>query len=170
MDWDIEEINGYQEQVYADYFRPHYFYPHLKGFSLSEKVPTEVKELFERSFSLIFVDADAALNQVRKGIEEMLTELGIKRFDRVNNKLKPVNLHQRITLLPAKFDELKEFLLAVKWLGNAGSHTGSKITIDDVLDAYELSAHLLSEVYDKKSESIRKLAKGVNKRKGPKKK
>ena len=63
---------------------------------------------------------------------------------------------------------LKDLILAIKWLGNAGTHDGgAKVTLDDVMDAYELTDHILQEVYSPKLAKLHKLAKKVNKQKGP---
>ncbi len=65
-------------------------------------------------------------------------------------------------------ENYKEFLLAIKWLGNAGSHPDI-ITTDDVMDTYEIMEHVLENIYENKEKNIRKIAKRINKRKGPKK-
>lgn len=92
----------------------------------------------------------------------------MKRFNKKNGKLIFLNLHSRINLLPEKYGELKELLLAIKWLGNAGSHADSPISIDDVMDAYQLIDHVLQELYVQKGKKAKALAKLINKKKGPK--
>ena len=49
--------------------------------------------------------------------------------------------------------------MAVKWLGNAGSHSHKTISADDVLDAYEIMEEILKKIYITKSEEVKKLAK-----------
>lgn len=71
--------------------------------------------------------------------------------------------------MPQKYEEYKEFFFAVKWIGNAGSHAEKDVSADDVMDSLEMMELLLSEIYDKKSVTIKNLAKKVNKSKGPKK-
>jgi len=100
----------------------------------------------------------------------MLNDLNVNRYRLVNGKRRIINLHQRIDLLPAKYDELKDMLMAVKWLGNAGSHQGGELTTDDVMDAYEIIEHVLSEVYEEKTKKLKAIAKKVNKAKGRPKK
>ncbi len=60
-------------------------------------------------------------------------------------------------------------LFAIKWLGNAGSHSLDEVSFDDVMDAYELISHVLDELYLSRKKKLSALAKKVNKRKGPKK-
>lgn len=58
--------------------------------------------------------------------------------------------------------------MAVKWLGNAGTH--DVLTHEDVLDAFELLDHTLDEVYHDRSKRILRTAKAINRAKGPAKK
>lgn len=96
-----------------------------------------------------------------------MTDLKVKRFEIVKHKQRSISLHRRIQLLPPKYAHLKEMILAIKWLGNAGSHSTETITRDDVLDSYELTEHILQEVYSSKKKKLVALAKHVNKKKGP---
>ncbi len=170
VDWDlVEDHQGCPEQVYDDYYLPLFFYPHLKIISTPDETPIKVEEALNESFRLFFCSPAAASNHVRVAIESLLTELKVKRYETSGGKRRVISLHGRISLLPAKYDGLKELLYAVKWLGNAGSHAGKELTIDDVMDAYEIVEHILGEIYDKKFTKVKALAKKVNKAKGPKK-
>jgi Domain of unknown function (DUF4145) len=168
VDWyPTEDENGYPDQAYDDYFRPKYFIPHLVFFSIPENAPRNANELIMKSFDLFFADPNASLNQIRAAFEVVLTDLGVKRYNRVRGKLQFISLHNRINLLPAKFQKLKEMMIAIKWLGNAGSHAGKEPTIDDVLDAYELTIFILDEIYNDKAKQLKNITKRVNKKKGP---
>ncbi len=79
-----------------------------------------------------------------------------------------IPLHRRIQLLPTTLQHVQDLFFAIKWLGNAGSHSNSPVTMDDVFDAYELMEELLTEVYANKRKHVKSLAKKINKRKGPK--
>ena len=164
-----EDENGQPAEFYDDYFRPKFFVPNLKLLHVPENcADTAVASALENSFVLFFAAPHAALSSVRIAIESLLTELKVRRFNVVDGKQRFINLHQRIALLPGKWAHLKEMMLAIKWLGNAGSHNGGKeVTHDDVLDAYELTEHILQEVYAPKLSKLAKLAKKVNKKKGP---
>jgi hypothetical protein len=168
VDWDIIlDEKGEPDQVYEEYFLPKYFEPNLKLIQIPDKCPESVAILLNESFKLFFSSPSAATNSIRAAIEELLTELKIKRFVVKNGKRKFVTLHQRITLLPAKYSQLKEMIIAIKWLGNAGSHGHGKITMDDVMDAYELTEHIIEEIYSPKTKKLKVIAKKVNKKKGP---
>lgn len=167
--WSVgEDEEGIPEQIYEDYFRPKYFEPHLKLMKFPKGCPESVSKPLEDSFALFFASSSAASNSVRIAIEALLTELKIRRFNLVGGKRRFVSLHQRIALLPAKYAHLKDLILAIKWLGNAGSHDGAtEVSLDDVMDSYELTEHILQEIYAPKASKLKALAKKVNKKKGP---
>jgi hypothetical protein len=170
VDWDVEyDHQGYPDQVYGDYYKPLFFYPHLKLISIPKETPNEVRDLLNKSFELFFCSPSAASNHIRAAIEALLTDQKVKRYETSNGKRRILSLHRRISLLPSKLDDLKDLFFAVKWLGNAGSHSGDELTSDDVMDAYEIMEHLLSEVYESKTTKVKVIAKKVNKAKGPKK-
>lgn len=163
-----QEDEEVPEGTYTDFFRPKFFQPHLKFFPLPTDCPESVVKPLEESFTLFFSAPAAALHNVRIAIECLLTELKIRRFDSSRGGRRFVSLHQRIELLPQKYEVLKDLILAIKWLGNAGSHEGAaEVTMDDVIDSYELMEHILQEVYAPKLTKLHKLAKKVNKKKGP---
>jgi len=159
---------GNTENYYTDHFTPKAFVPSLKLFKLPSKCPESVSDPIRESFSLFFLSPPAASNQVRIAVEALLTHLRVKRHIVVKGKKAYVNLHQRILLLPPRFDAIRNLLLAVKWLGNAGSHNGTtRTTAEDVMNSYDLLDHVLHEVFEPKLSKLQKLAKKVNKKKGP---
>ncbi|MDL5366091.1 DUF4145 domain-containing protein [Xanthomonas sp. NCPPB 2654] len=169
VDIDVEiDESGEPEQTWADFFRPKYFEPPLRLIDIPKECPDSVSSPLQESFRLFFSSPAAASNNVRVALEALLTELGVKRFNTRSGRRIFLNLHSRISLLPPKHSDLGELLLAIKWLGNAGSHADSIVTIDDVMDAYELIDHVLQELYMQKAKKAKALAKMINKKKGPK--
>lgn len=166
------DIVEYEDDEYGwvqstdERFKPQYFQPHLVLMDIPQKCSAEVCSHLAQSFTLFFADPGAAMNCARAAVEALLNDLGIKRFAVANGKRRPINLHQRIQSLPAKYKELTELLLAVKWLGNAGSHDGDKPTGADVRIMYDLLEHVLSEIYEGKGKKLKAIAKQVNKNKG----
>lgn len=170
VDYDVTfDRNGEPDYEYADFFQPLFFHPFLNLFDIPANCPALVQEELEASFGLFFSSPSAALNAARSAVEALVTHLGVKRFQIQNSKRRPISLHSRINLLTAQHAHIKELLLAIKWLGNAGSHPGAATSTDDVLDAYELIEHVLIELFVGKSKAMKALAKKVNKRKGIKK-
>jgi hypothetical protein len=159
--------DGYPECDWIPYFDPSIFIPHLHLFEVPEKTPELVSDEIEKSFAVFFADNKAAANHIRSAIEQLLNELKIKKFTVKNKKRRSLPLHFRIDTLPTKYIALKKALLAIKWLGNAGSHPGESLEKDDVLDAYEILEHLLNDLYNPKKATVEKLVQAINKKKGP---
>jgi len=160
--------NGNPDHDYKEYFQPEMFYPHLKAFNFPKDTPENVKKEINKSFSLIFTDPPSSANHIRVAIEHLLTHLKIKRYKTNNGKRYFLSLHNRIVLLPQKYSDIKEIFIAVKWLGNAGSHSNEEVILDDVLDSYELTIELLDDIFSKKRTKAKLLAKKINRKKGPK--
>lgn len=164
---DYQDEDGWHEETTA-YFTPLYFQPSLILMDIPDNCALDVSKHLHQSFELFFASPAAALNCARGAIEALLTDLGVPTIEK--NKSggdKRINLHQRIELLPTAQQDVKDILLATKWLGNAGSHDGEAPVIDDVLDAYSLLEHALSEIYINKRGALKALAKRVNSLKGP---
>jgi len=54
-------------------------------------------------------------------------------------------------------------LMALKWLGNTASHEGS-VSRDDLLDAFEILEHSLSELIEQRSARVAELARQLTKK------
>lgn len=148
-------------------YTPHYFHPPLVLMDIPAKCPKNVADYLYESFALSFADPSAALNCARTAVEALMTALDIPHFTIANGKKHRMSLHRRIEQLPADYQELKNLLLAVKWLGNAGSHDGEKPTTAHVISTYDLLEHVLSEIFEGKVKKLKELAEKVNEKKGP---
>jgi len=161
--YDTRE-GGYYSLV--NYFTPKFFYPPLHIFKIPKDTPKDVSEAIISSFSFIFSNQSAAANQIRIALECLLTHLKVNRFKTVKRKRKRLNLHPRIGLLSSKYQKIIDVCLAIKWLGNAGSHCDDKMNFDDVFDGYDMLLFVLEELYDNKHEHVKKIAKSINEKKG----
>jgi hypothetical protein len=171
VDWDLGyDKNGLQQQVWGDRFHPKYFFPHLVLFDIPDATPESAANEVAQSFELFFCNPPSSANHVRIALENVLTDLKIKRYETHRRKKTFLSLHSRIALLPKRHEHLKEMFLAVKWLGNAGSHSNKSVTMDDVMDAYDIVQVLLHDLYDSQAKAATKLAKSINKKKGPNRK
>jgi hypothetical protein len=165
---EIEDEEHGWGQSPDDRFTPKFFIPALTLMDIPGECRASVSVHLEESFALFFNDPGAALNAARAAVEALLTDLGVKRFTVAKGKKRrPISLHQRILLLPAKYQHLSDLMLAAKWLGNAGSHDSSVPTKADVRVMYDLLEHVLSEIYEENGKKLKAIAKKVNKKKGP---
>lgn len=168
VDFDIDfDEDGSPNQAWDDFFTPKHFSPHLKIFLCPSGTPKDVSEEIEKSFSLFFSDAPSSANHVRIALEGLLTYLKIKRYEVKGKRRTFLSLHRRIELISEKHKHLQDLFFAMKWLGNAGSHSDKTVTKDDVLDAYEIMEEILQDLFVKETSRVKRLAKQINKTKGP---
>ena len=58
-------------------------------------------------------------------------------------------------------------LLAVKWIGNVGSHNNlDSILEEDLFAAFDIMEHLIDRLFVKREDLLEKLAEDINIRKG----
>lgn len=165
--------NGYDESEseYVTYFHPKYFHPPINIIPCKPEYGKGINRLLMESFSVFFSDLGACANKIRQTVEEILTDQSIPRFVR-SGKLKPLTLHSRIAkfnkLFPTKV-EIGDSFLAVKFIGNSGSHVGV-VDKDQVLDAYLILQHALDSIYvnPKLNKNVKLLAKRIIKKRGKK--
>ncbi len=146
------------EDRISDYF-PKYFYPNLKLFNLSEQIPDNVAKQINLSFSNYFDDLSSCANRLRHSIELILNDLKAPKWKKCNNGkiFKFNNLHQRIEHFGKRNKNIANHLLALKIIGNEGSHIGNLQT-DDIIDAYEILEQLIEITYIKNTKRIADLA------------
>ena len=130
---------GYDEkgELYDDLsarFFPQYFSPNLKIFNYQKNIPDEITDELENSFSLFFCDPPSSANHIRMALENLLNHMKIKKYRILKRKRSYLSLHERINSLPQKYHDIQELFMAVKWLGNAGSHGGKTVSPDHVLN------------------------------------
>ena len=74
-----------------------------------------------------------------------------------------LQLHGRLELFKAKEPTAAQQLLALKWLGNSGAHEAA-VTIDDLLDGFEILEHNLVEILEQRAARVAGLAKNLTKK------
>lgn len=172
--------SGFYEEVpdedgqpgWSEYLVPRFVHPTIDIFRVPRECPKLVAAELRDAFKLFWCDPRAAANRSRSATESLLDHLKIKRKARhAGGSFRRLSLHQRLELLKKKNSDVGDQLLAVKWLGNAGSHmdAASKgdVTKADLLDGFEILEHVIEEVFKQRSTRIRKLAGAINRRRGP---
>ena len=164
----LDEVMGEQGD-YEKYFRPLFFSEPPRMIAIPEATPDEVKDELLASFRLYWVDPDSTANKIRSSVERLLTAQRVNRTTgrkRTKGSRKFLTLDHRIKRFAEKKPDLADHLLAVKWLGNVGSHSGS-ISQDDLLDSYEIIEYVLAELYLTRSKRVGAISRAINRRKGP---
>jgi len=124
-------------------FQPRYFYPPLQIFNIIEKCPSEVEKKINESFGLFWSDLPSCANKIRTSLEMIMNQQKVKKLIISKTKKTPLSLHSRIEEFKHTKPDVANYLLAIKWIGNAGSHI-EKLERIDLLDAYVLLEHSTS--------------------------
>lgn len=158
IDYIQEEYVEYKPEYYS-YYQPKIFIPVLHFFSIPENTPDEIKKLLELSFSIILQSPSSAVNSLRTSIETLL-DLFLIPKKRLHRRIED-DVSKNLHLSP-----YQEHLMAIKWLGNSGSHDLDEITLQDLVDAYEFVEHVLVGLYGENSNTLKKVQL-INHKKGP---
>ncbi len=171
----LEHIRYYIEfppehvERYDEVFSPKYFHPPLNIFEINEKTPQDIEQEIVDSFGLFWNDLPSCANKIRTSLEMLMNQQKVQKTFMKGGKRIRLTLHKRIEAFKITKPEIADFLLAIKWIGNSGSHIG-RLEKVDVLDAYELLEHSLNKVFDDKENELKKKSREINKRKGTRKK
>ncbi len=164
-----QTTNDLQGEIFEE-FEPIFFHPPLNIFKIPENCPKKVKNEIIDSFKLFWFDLPSCANTLRTSLEHLLNEEKVKKAAmRKKGGLRRLKLHERILEYKNKNNEVAEFLEAIKWIGNTGSHIGA-LERTDLLDAYELLEFSLNKLFNNKEIELQKITKEINKRKGTRKK
>jgi hypothetical protein len=163
----IEDSDEYGSPEMQTAFIPTFFQPPLKMFAIPAQCPKEVAEPIVSSFASIWNDPSASANKVRVAVEVLMDHFRMrKRSKSGGSGPSLINLHNRILQFRVRHPDEGDALLALKWLGNSGSHDND-LSVDSILDAYEILSHALEELFENRSKKRLKLIQRINLRKGP---
>jgi hypothetical protein len=131
---------------YETYLAPTYFNPPLKIVKpvVADEMPEEITRLLSKACEMFWCDADSAINRLRSLVEIVLDARGIPR----ENKGGRLPLHHRILLVtePSLVD-VRDALLAIKYIGNGSSHGFTGIERADLITAFSIIKFCLERLY-----------------------
>ncbi|MCU1535122.1 MAG: hypothetical protein JWR53_1603 [Glaciihabitans sp.] len=121
---------------YSQFFSIEHFVPPLNLLLLPEDAPDEVRDAVNRAGRLLFLDPGLSATALRASVERFLTTQGIPGMSSSGNF---VSLDRRLKQWKTSGADQRvvDLLLAVKWIGNEGTHEVSDMTVSDVLDGAE---------------------------------
>lgn len=133
--------------------------------SVPARAPEAVRDGILRASRVLFTDPGLAATALRTTVEGFLTSEGISEtkedggFRGIEDRIAEWRKNSK-TLNP-----VANAFFAVKWIGNAGAHRTSGLTVKDVL----LGAGILGEAFHKlfTASDIEKSVRGINRAKGP---
>jgi hypothetical protein len=167
----IQDDRYYDERLgdcgdYEKYYRSLFFTESPLLVEIPEATPEPVVTELLASFQLFWCDPLACTNRIRSAVEKLLTEQKVPQTTGMKGKRHFLKLHNRIEKYHAKRSHIADALMAVKWIGNAGSHSSS-VTIEDALDGYELMDWVLGSLYARRHRRAASLTKTINRRRAP---
>ncbi|MDM3040971.1 DUF4145 domain-containing protein [Citrobacter sp. CK182] len=152
--WD-DDIGDHLE----NWYRPMSFSPVLHPFLIPEQCAEEIRKPLTASFSVYLSQPGSAANLIRITVERMLTAIGVPELNDKNNR---IMLHHRLESLKGQYAPYKDTLMAIKFLGNAGSHTYDEVNIDDIEVAFGIMEYVVNDLFSGKKESIDILTKRLH--------
>jgi len=138
---DIEEKNGKLQLICHRYYRPIIFSPSLKYIHLPSQCSNEVSSSLEEAFQLTLLSPNAAANKIRIAIEYLLSNIHATEGKKLHSRIEAAYKDKKIST------NLRDLLLAIKWLGNDGSHANITLSTDDILFAYSMIEKAFEEIY-----------------------
>jgi len=130
---DLQDIEEYR-QLY-----------NVEGVSLSlipihvvEGAPDNVVSFLQVAAKHMFGDIPACANYLRKAVEAIMIEQGHEGG----------TLHRKIEKMRRHAQEEADFLMAVKWIGNDGSHASERLTKFDIIEGFEALEEVLNRIYN----------------------
>ena len=167
MKQDGEDWNTGREH-YSVTIEPHYFLPAIRIISVPENLPPSIVESLDMSFKLFWINPSASGNALRTLVEKLMDHERVRKSYRdKKQKRRLYVLHDRIGLYKLINKDIADKLIAIKWIGNQGSHiTG--LTREGLLNAYRILEHVLEELFDRKSKSLSRLVSNINRKRGSK--
>ncbi|EEM4686846.1 TPA: DUF4145 domain-containing protein [Salmonella enterica subsp. enterica serovar Chester] len=153
--WD----DGTSDDGYYKWYHPKTFFPSLHPFELPAKCPEEIAEPLQASFSIFLMQPSAAANLIRISVERMLTAMGVAELKESGWR---IGLKKRLEKIPPLYKSFYEHLMAIKFLGDAGSHNYDKVKIKDIEDAFEIMDYVVNDLFSGRKESIEILTKRLS--------
>ncbi|OIG26953.1 hypothetical protein A7N09_19215 [Acinetobacter baumannii] len=143
---------------------PEYITPFIKYFDIPNKTPNEIVNVLNEAFKLTPTSYSAAANKVRVAVEVLCSTFGIEGR-RENGSF--IDLNQRLESIKEAngLYPFKTKLLAIKWLGNAGSHEEDDVDIESLFHSFEIIRNVLDGLYNK-NDRVDRIVELVNENKG----
>ena len=154
--------------AYEDYFQPLLCHPMPDILYLPEETPENIRDELRAAFTLFWTQAAACAGRLRVALELLLDHLKIpKRKKLEGGKFKSLTLHDRIQCFGKNEPALGTQFMALKWLGNSGSHDRD-VRSGDVLDGFAIMEYAIEEIIGRRTATLTKLVTTLTKKHKPK--
>jgi hypothetical protein len=133
------------ERILAERYRVEFIGPAPIPILCPETTPKPIAVAIAKASMLFWSNPEAAASQLRKAVECLMDAFNIPAKNSTGNFM---TLHARITAFVETDPKTGSVILAIKWLGNSGSHD-AMVSRDDVLDAFDMIGLVLERQYGK---------------------
>lgn len=147
--------------VYCESLSVTYILPAFPLMEYPDGVPDEVREAIAGASQVLLSDASAAANRIRSAIEVLLDSQRVHKFVQ-GSRSKRLTTHQRIEDFKSRRPDVANHLMAMKWIGNLGSHEREILPLPTVLDGMEHFARALELLYDRNERELERRAAFIN--------
>ncbi|WP_255250217.1 DUF4145 domain-containing protein [Enterobacter cloacae] len=157
---DSDRVRSAEKDITGNIiYRAASFIPALPAFAIPAECPEEVALPLRQSFSLFISAPGSAATALRITLEALMDAL----------KISGTTLHKRLEKLrnEAEYAEHMDALMALKWLGNAGSHELDRVSSKNIEDAYQIIESVLDKIYVGSKESLAVLITRMTRMFGP---
>ncbi|WP_367165978.1 DUF4145 domain-containing protein [Kosakonia cowanii] len=142
VDYDTETVD------YVERFRATTFHPPLPLFIPPADCPDDVQRQLKEISALLAAHPSAAINTMRTVLEMLLDKLKVPReVARTGRDPFVLTLHRRIDDHPAILGGYSAAFMALKWLGNTGSHSDRRIRRSHIEGACAVLDDLIQQIY-----------------------
>ncbi|NNS10190.1 DUF4145 domain-containing protein [Erwinia sp. JH02] len=142
MDYESDTLN------FVERFRASTFHPPLPVFIPRADCPDPVRQQLKEISALLAAHPSAAINTMRTVLEMLLDELKVPReVTRIGKDPLTLTLHRRIDVHPAILGGYGDAFMALKWLGNQGSHSDRRIRQSHIEGDCTVLDDLIQQIY-----------------------
>ena len=142
----------YYEQLY-----PKAVDPSPRIIEIPDSAPEDAVVLIARATREVWGDPGAALNTLRMVLELITADYGIKSVF-PDGRFKPLDARIK-ELSPIISEDDIAYLIALKWLGNSGSHADAVVSQEDALRGFDMLELVLAQLYDASTAAARRKTK-----------
>ncbi|MER7609748.1 DUF4145 domain-containing protein [Nocardioides sp. NPDC127503] len=151
--------------AYSAYYQLTHLHPPMLLMPIPASAPEVTQEAVRRASRVLFADPGLAATALRAAVERFMSAEGIAatwpsgKFRSAHSRIKEWGEAD-----PNR-DRVANLLFAVKWLGNAGTHEDSDLTVSEVLDGAGLLDEAFHRLYT--GPDIDARAQNINTAEGP---
>jgi Domain of unknown function (DUF4145) len=160
--WKVDHESGAAQDIgHGEHFSVTYILPAFPLMEYPDGVPDKIREAIAGASQVLLSDASAAANRIRSAIEVLLDSQRVPKFQ-AGSRSRRLSTHARIEQFKTKNPGAATHLMAMKWIGNIGSHEREILPLPMVLDGMEHFARALELIYDRTEKALERRAATIN--------